>query len=84
MFKAMQSSGNIIEEEETGQNTMMDFNMSSKLHNLKAARTLATEITESGAKLFDLLGQEKELKDARVKALEFLESISRNLDTNTE
>jgi len=38
-----------------GQNTMMDFNMSSKLHNLKAARTLATEITESGAKLFDLL-----------------------------
>lgn len=84
MFKAMQSSGNIIEEEETGQNTMMDFNMSSKLHNLKAARTLATEITESGAKLFDLLGQEKELKDARDKALEFLESISRNLDTNTE
>ena len=84
MFKAMQSSGNIIEEEETGQNTMMDFNMSSKLHNLKAARTLATEITESGAKLFDLLGQEKDLKDARDKALEFLESISRNLDTNTE
>lgn len=55
MYKAMQSSGNIIEEEEMGQNTMMDFNMSSKLHNLKAARTLATEITESGAKLFDLL-----------------------------
>jgi len=56
MYKAMQSSGNIMEEEEMGQNTMMDFNMSSKLHNLKAARTLATEITESGAKLFDLLG----------------------------
>jgi hypothetical protein len=34
----------------------MDFNMSSKLHNLKAARALATEITESGAKLFDFLG----------------------------
>jgi hypothetical protein len=34
----------------------MDFNMSSKLHNLKTARALATEITESGAKLFDLLG----------------------------
>lgn len=58
--------------------------MSSKLHNLKAARTLATEITESGAKLYDLLSSEKELKNAREKAMEFLESISRNLDTNTE
>jgi len=42
--------------------SMMDFNMSSKLHNLKAARQLATEITESGAKLFDLLGHERDLK----------------------
>jgi clusterin-associated protein 1 len=63
---------------------MMDFNMSSKLHNLKAARQLATEITESGAKLYDLLGSERELKESREKALEFLDSISRNLDTNTE
>ena len=50
----------------------------------KAARQLATEITESGAKLFDFLGQERELKESREKALEFLDSISRNLDTNTE
>ena len=64
--------------------TAMDFNMSSKLHNLKAARQLASEITESGAKLFDLLGQEKDLREAREKALEFLDSISRNLDTNNE
>jgi clusterin-associated protein 1 len=62
----------------------MDFNMSSKLHNLKAARTLATEITETGAKLYDLLSSEKDLSEARNKAMEFLESISRNLDTNTE
>jgi clusterin-associated protein 1 len=40
----------------------VDFNVSSKLHNLKAARTLATEITESGSKLYDLLGQERDLK----------------------
>jgi len=63
---------------------MMDFNTSSKLHNLKAARQLATEITESGAKLFDMLGQEKDLKSSRDKALEFLDSISRNLDSNSE
>jgi len=85
MYKAMQSSENIAEEEDIGGSaSMMDFNMSSKLHNLKAARQLATEITESGAKLYDLLGQERDLKESRDKALEFLDSISRNLDTNTE
>jgi clusterin-associated protein 1 len=56
MYKAMQSSENLAEEEDMGNSSVMDFNMSSKLHNLKAARTLATEITESGAKLYDLLG----------------------------
>ena len=56
MYKAMQSSESLVEDEEIGQGSVMDFNMSSKLHNLKAARTLATEITESGAKLYDLLG----------------------------
>ena len=57
MNKAMQSSEGMMAEDEVGGGTsMMDFNMSSKLHNLKAARQLASEITESGAKLFDLLG----------------------------
>ena len=84
MFKAMKSSENLVHEEEMGQEAAMDFNVSSKLHNLKAARSLATEITESGAKLYDLLGQERELKENRDKALEFLDSISKNLDSNTE
>ena len=39
MYKAMQSSENMLEDEDMGGTTsMMDFNMSSKLHNLKAAR----------------------------------------------
>ncbi len=80
MHKAMKTS-NIDEDENSA---VLDFNLSSKLHNLKEARQLASEITESGAKLYDLLGQEKDLKEARDKALEFLDSISRNLDTNTE
>lgn len=85
MSKAMTSSKDLLlEDEEASINTMMDFNISAKLHNLKAARLLATEITESGAKLYDFLGQEKDLKESRQKALEFLDSISRNLDTNTE
>ena len=82
MYKAMKST-EAFEEDETN-TQMMDFNTSSKLHNLKAARQLATEITESGAKLFDMLGQERELRESRDKALEFLDSISRNLDQNTE
>jgi clusterin-associated protein 1 len=54
MYKAMQST-EVYDDDE--QNTaMMDFNTSSKLNNLKAARQLATEITETGAKLFDMLG----------------------------
>jgi len=57
MYKAMQSSGDMCaEEDDIGATTGMDFNTTSKLNNLKAARALATEITESGAKLFDLLG----------------------------
>jgi len=55
MYKAMQSSDAMMDDMGEG-STMMDFNMSSKLHNLKAARQLASEITESGAKLYDLLG----------------------------
>jgi len=84
MNKAMTFSQNIMNEEEVDASTLMDFNMSSKLQNLKTARTLATEITESGARLYDLLGMERDLKQNRDKALQFLESISRNLDTNTE
>lgn len=55
MHKAMKSSGGAMDDGDEN-NQLMDFNQSSKLHNLKAARQLATEITESGAKLYDLLG----------------------------
>eukprot|EP00353_Schmidingerella_taraikaensis_P007075 CAMPEP_0185577540 /NCGR_PEP_ID=MMETSP0434-20130131/10413_1 /TAXON_ID=626734 ORGANISM="Favella taraikaensis, Strain Fe Narragansett Bay" /NCGR_SAMPLE_ID=MMETSP0434 /ASSEMBLY_ACC=CAM_ASM_000379 /LENGTH=205 /DNA_ID=CAMNT_0028195139 /DNA_START=335 /DNA_END=955 /DNA_ORIENTATION=- len=78
MYKAMKSTEVYDDDEMNTQ--MMDFNTSSKLHNLKAARQLATEITESGAKLHDMLGAEREMRAAREKALEFLDSISRNLD----
>ena len=84
MNKAMVFSENIINDEDPESSSLMDFNMTSKLQNLKTARTLATEITESGARLYDMLGMERELKLNRDKALEFLDSISRNLDTNTE
>ena len=39
----------------------MDFNLDSKLSNLRAAKNLANEITETGAKLYDSLGKERGL-----------------------
>ena len=62
----------------------LDFGVSTKLQSVKSARGLASEITESGAKLYDLLGREKELREARDKALQFLDNITRNLDSNAE
>jgi len=67
MQKAMKASNS---EEDEGN---FDFNLASRLPNLKEAKGLASEITEAGAKLYDSLGQEKELKDVRDKALDFLD-----------
>lgn len=58
--------------------------MSTKLNSIKSCRSLASEITDSGAKLYDLLGRENELKVSRQKAILFLDNISRNLDSNAE
>lgn len=40
----------------------IEYALSNKLHDIKQCRVLSTEITESGAKLYDLLGKEQELK----------------------
>lgn len=49
----------------------------------QAARTLASDITERGARLYDLLAQETKLQQARAKALRFLDSISGNLQSSS-
>lgn len=69
--KAMKISAN--EEEDMGTTELQ-----SKLGNLKQAKALATEIlgfTDTGAKLYDSLSKEKELRDARTKALDFLDTM---------
>jgi hypothetical protein len=50
----------------------------------QAARTLASDITERGARLYDLLAQEGKLQQARAKSLRFLDSISSNLQSTSE
>ena len=67
-------------EEDGGQG----FQLPSKLSNLKSHKAIANEITEIGAKLFDSLSKEDELKQYREKALTFLDNISRNLESNSE
>ncbi|KAJ1556774.1 Clusterin-associated protein 1, partial [Nowakowskiella sp. JEL0078] len=52
---------NFAEEEEIGP----PLDISSRLGQLKTCRVLASEITEKGASLYDLLGKEMELKDIR-------------------
>jgi hypothetical protein len=39
-----------------------DVPLTTKLEELKEARTLATDIVDSGSKLYGLLGREEELR----------------------
>lgn len=80
--KAMNASAGDPEEDIVSSSA--DFNLSSRLSNLKGARALANEITEVGAKLHDSLTREPDLREKREKAVEFLDSMSRNLGSNTE
>jgi hypothetical protein len=43
------------------------------MHDVKAARQLASDITQSGAKLYDLLENENTERQERAKALRFLD-----------
>lgn len=61
-----------------------NFGLSSKLSDLKSTRSLCSQIVETGAGLFDLLQKEGETRQAREKALQFLDSMSRNLESNSE
>jgi len=56
----------------------------TKVKDLKGARALATELTERGAKLYDLLGHEVALREERLKAMTFLDAISSNLSSTSE
>ncbi|XP_065157328.1 clusterin-associated protein 1 isoform X2 [Atheta coriaria] len=52
-------------QEEDVELTIRDFDFADKLHDLKQSRQLATEITMTGASLFDLLGHEINLRGLR-------------------
>lgn len=75
-------SVNMQHQEDQGGGTNNDVHVGTKLEELKQARNLATKIVDSGAKLYTLLGKEEELKKSRERAIQFLDSISLNLESN--
>lgn len=64
----------------------MDANtpLNAQLANIKEARQLAGELTDRGARLYDLLGAEGPARRARLKALAFLDAVAGNLDSAAE
>ncbi|GMH84498.1 hypothetical protein TL16_g09944 [Triparma laevis f. inornata] len=58
--------------------------VTNRLTDVKAARSLASEITERGARLHDLLKAEMDVRSHRLKSLRFLDAISGNLESGPE
>lgn len=71
LYSAVQVDGSLGQ---SGSFNMSTFDLTSKANDMKAIRTLASEITAKGSALYTLLGKEAELRDERVtvvaKALE--------------
>ncbi|KAM8798679.1 clusterin-associated protein 1 [Eudromia elegans] len=76
LYSAMNTKGMERTEVSEEDSSKFKFDLGSKVADLKAARQLASEITSKGASLYDLLGKEVELREART------ESIARPLEIN--
>ncbi|KAI1233900.1 hypothetical protein IHE44_0004351 [Lamprotornis superbus] len=76
LYGAMNTQGGEPAHLPEEDSTKFKFDLGSKIADLKAARQLASEITSKGAVLYDLLGKEVELREART------ESIARPLEIN--
>ncbi|XP_012432211.4 clusterin-associated protein 1 isoform X2 [Taeniopygia guttata] len=76
LYGAMNTQGGERAQFPEEDSTKFKFDLGSKIADLKAARQLASEITSKGAVLYDLLGKEVELREART------ESLGRPLEIN--
>ncbi|KAM9261397.1 clusterin-associated protein 1 isoform 1-T1 [Cariama cristata] len=76
LYGAMNTKGVERADVSEEDSSKFKFDLGSKIADLKAARQLASEITSKGANLYDLLGKEVELREART------ESIARPLEIN--
>lgn len=60
------------------------FTLSVRASDLAAMRASSSEITEGGARLYELLKREGENREARATALRFLDAVSSSLDSRAE
>ena len=74
LYTAMKSETTESDEEHGSGITAGNTELRNKSTDLKACRQLASEITSKGAILYELLGQEVDLREARKKA------VSRSVD----
>lgn len=58
--------------------------LSSRVKDPKATRQLSSDITQSGARLYDLLDAELDVRDVRQQALRFLDALSNNNEQSNE
>jgi hypothetical protein len=71
-------------EEEEGGADGEGFSLTIKAGDLAATRAMASEVTERGARLFELLRRDGELRASRAAALRFLDALSGGLDSRAE
>ncbi|XP_011162928.2 clusterin-associated protein 1 isoform X2 [Solenopsis invicta] len=71
-----QSSSSAEQNQSSGNQNVVDFDISDKINELKTTRHLASQLTINGATLFDLLGREVELREIRNT------KIARQFDTS--
>jgi len=70
------------EEADVGDGENVSLNIKSDV--LSSTRSLASEVTERGARLYELLRRDEELRPIRANALRFLDSLSGSLDSRSE
>ncbi|XP_037553753.1 clusterin-associated protein 1 homolog [Nematolebias whitei] len=75
LYSAMKTKQGALEDT-VEEESKFKFDLGSRISDLKAARQLASEITSKGASLYDLLGEEVDLREKRNAA------IARPLDIN--
>ena len=76
LYSALRSNTAATATDDASTGTASTFSLSAKLADLKSTHALGAEITEMGAKIYDLLRQEQDLRDARSKALRLLDQLS--------
>lgn len=79
LYSALRSNQASTSDDGDSSAAASTFTLSSKLADLKQTNALGAEITEMGAKIYDLLRSESELRESRSKALRMLDQLSGNM-----